>query len=81
MTFTIPSESGSDLDTGWTGISHNQPTIDKVKTTVNLNCTGDDGVVDGSALSGTPFGCPLTLAAAGVPSGVLHALPAGPDGP
>jgi hypothetical protein len=58
-TLTITSGSGSILDTGWTGIAHNQPTLEDTKVSVNLvNCQDNgDCTVDGSAFrhaSSTP---------------------------
>lgn len=80
MTLTITSQANSDLDTGWTGIAHNQPTLEQTKVTVNLDCVGNDCVVDGSALAGTPFGSPLPLAAGGVPACVVNTFREGVTG-
>ncbi|HEY2386085.1 MAG TPA: hypothetical protein VGK30_03925 [Candidatus Binatia bacterium] len=80
MTLTITSGAGSDLDTGWTGIAHNQPTLEQTKVTVNLDCVGNDCTVDGAALNGTAFGSPLPLAAGGVPACVINVFRAGVTG-
>jgi len=80
MTLTITSQAGSDLDTGWTGIAHNQPTLEDTKVSVNLDCVGNDCVVDGAALVGKPFGSPLPLAAGGVPACVLNVFREGVTG-
>lgn len=61
FTLTLLSAAGSDLDAGWTGLSHNQVAIEQVQVSVNLDCTGDDCIIDGSALNGKEFGSPLPL--------------------
>lgn len=80
MTITITSEAGSDLDTGWTGISHDQPAIEQTKVTTNLDCVRNDCVVDGAALAGTSFGSPLPLASGGVAVCVLNVFREGVTG-
>ena len=47
LNVTITSAPGSDLDTGWTGISHNSVATHDNTVTTQLNCTGDDCTVDG----------------------------------
>jgi hypothetical protein len=67
------SGPGADLDTGWTGIAHDNETPTDVSVTVQANCP--DGVnctVDGSALVGQQFGAPLPLSSGGVPVCVLN---------
>ncbi|MBI3770802.1 MAG: hypothetical protein HY271_20225 [Deltaproteobacteria bacterium] len=80
MTLTITSAAGSDLSTGWTGISHHKPAIEQTQVTVNLDCTGNDCVVDGAALKGQNFGSPLPLAAGGVAVCVLNTFREGVTG-
>ncbi len=72
MTVTVTSLAGSDLDTGWTGIAHNSQAIREAKVTTDLNCTGNDCQVDGSALVDTVFGAPLPLSSGGVSSCVVN---------
>jgi hypothetical protein len=72
MTITVPSLRGSDLDTGWTGIAHNSQAIHDASVTTDLNCTGNDCQVDGSALVDTVFGAPLPLSSGGVSSCVIN---------
>jgi hypothetical protein len=60
FTLTTTSAVGSSLDTGWTGLSHNQAAIEQVKVTVNLDCTGDDCTINGP-LKDQLFGSPLPL--------------------
>lgn len=74
LTLTVTSNPGSDLDTGWTGISHNSVATSESQVTTNLNNCNDDGIcdVDGSALVGLPFGAPLPLSSGGVPVCVLN---------
>jgi hypothetical protein len=73
ITITVQSEPGSDLDTGWKGIAHNQPAIEQVTETFDLTCVGDDcTLINGDAKVGTTFGSPLPLAAGGVGSCVIN---------
>jgi len=71
---TVVSTAGSNLDTGWTGIAHDNETPAEVSVTVEANCTngGADCTVDGSALVGELFGAPLPLSSGGVPVCVLN---------
>jgi hypothetical protein len=74
VTLTVPA-TGSDLDTGWTGSSHNFPVVNGSSIKYCLsNCDGtSDTLCDGSgttgegSLNGPTFGAPLPLLAANVP--------------
>jgi hypothetical protein len=72
LSLRVTAAQGGDLDTGWTGIAHNNETPSEVSVTVDLNCSGDECQVDGSALVGTQFGAPLPLSSGGVPVCVLN---------
>lgn len=74
LSATITSLSGSDLDTGWTGIAHNSQATRDAKVTTTLNCTGNDCTVDGTALVGQTFGSPLPLSSGGVSSCVINSF-------
>ena len=80
MTITITSQAGSDLSNGWTGISHRQPATEQTQVTTDLNCTGNDCIVDGAALSGQNFGSPLPLASGGVAVCVINTFREGVTG-
>lgn len=80
LTITVTSQPGSTLDTGWTGISHDQTAIDQAQVTTNLDCTGDDCTIDGSALAGTNFGSPLPLSSGGVAVCVINTFREGVTG-
>jgi hypothetical protein len=79
VTLTVPP-TGSDLDNGWTGTSHNFPIING--TAVHYDLSGCDGVTTfdctatGQTGPGTPngatFGAPLPLLAAAVPVCVVN---------
>ena len=70
---TIISNPGGDLDTGWTGIAHDNETPSEVSVTVDLDCAdGETCTVDGSALVDDLFGAPLPLSSGGVPVCVLN---------
>jgi hypothetical protein len=79
VTLTVP-ETGSDLDNGWTGSSHNFPVIFGSSLRYCLsNCDGtSDRICDGSgqtgdgSLNGPTFGAPLPLLAANVPVCVIN---------
>jgi hypothetical protein len=74
LSVTITSLPDSDLDTGWTGISHNSvATHDNVVTT-NLDCVGNDCNVDGTSLVGMAFGSPLPLSSGGVSVCVVNSF-------
>jgi hypothetical protein len=80
LQITVTSLAGSDLDTGWTGIAHNSVAIEGASVTTNLDCTGDDCTVDGSALAGTTFGSPLPLSSGGVATCVTNTFREGVTG-
>lgn len=77
-----PGESnGSDLDNGWTGQSHNFPTVSGSTLSYCLsNCDGStDALCEGSvgptgvgSINGRTFGAPLPLLAANVPVCVVN---------
>jgi hypothetical protein len=79
LTLTVP-ETGSDLDNGWTGSSHNFPVVNGSQLKYCLsNCDGtSDTLCDGmgttgeSSLNGPQFGAPLPLLAANVPVCVIN---------
>ena len=81
VTLTTPA-SGSDLDNGWTGSSHNFPVVNGSTLKYCLtNCDGtSDTLCDGSGTTGDPattlngpqFGAPLPLLAANVPVCVIN---------
>jgi hypothetical protein len=79
ITLQVPS-TGSDLDNGWTGTSHNFPVIQGSTLKYCLsNCDGtSDTLCDGSGetgdgtLNGPTFGAPLPLLAAGIPVCVVN---------
>jgi hypothetical protein len=81
---TLTVGAGADLDTGWTGISHNQGVVEGSNVyvclqgcdqTTNGVCTGT-GETDTSGKNGTIngkfFGSPLPLSTGGVPVCVLN---------
>jgi hypothetical protein len=79
ITFTVPG-TGSDLDNGWTGISHNFPIINGSQLryclsgcdgTSTFDCTGSGATGTGS-LNGATFGAPLPLLAANTPVCVVN---------
>ena len=76
MTITITSLPGTDLSTGWEGISHHKAATEKTMVTTNLECSDPNDpnacTVDGSALVGQNFGAPLPLSAGGTPACVLN---------
>jgi hypothetical protein len=72
LSLRVTAAQGGNLDTGWTGIAHDNETPSEVSVTVDLNCSGDECQVDGSALVGTQFGAPLPLSSGGVPVCVLN---------
>jgi hypothetical protein len=75
LTLTVPA-TGSDLDNGWTGTSHNFPIINGSSVHYTLSCTGDDctgtGETGAGTANGETFGAPLPLLAAGVPVCVVN---------
>ncbi len=79
ITFTVPP-TGSDLDNGWTGTSHNFPIIngsqlryclDGCDGTSTFECTGTGSTGAGS-LNGATFGAPLPLLTVGTPVCVVN---------
>jgi hypothetical protein len=76
LKLTVPP-TGSGLDNGWTGISHNFPIINgsSIQYTLscpdNVNCTGT-GVTGAGTPNGTTFGAPLPLLAANTPVCVVN---------
>jgi len=76
LTLTVPP-TGSDLDNGWTGISHNFPIINgsSIQYTLScpdgVNCTGT-GTTGPGTFNGTTFGAPLPLLAANTPVCVVN---------
>ncbi len=79
LTLTVPA-TGSDLDNGWTGSSHNFPVTEGASLRYCLsNCDGStdtvcdgNGATGGGSLNGTNFGAPLPLLAANVPVCVIN---------
>src|SRR5262249_28957824 len=86
VTLTVPP-TGSDLDNGWTGTSHNFPIIngsqlryclDGCDGTTTFQCTGT-GATGPRPLNGAAFGAPLPLLPLGPPVGVAtRCLPGRP---
>ena len=79
-TLTV-GDTGADLDTGWTGISHNQGVtvgssvqicLEGCDMDTNPVCTGIGTTGGGNKLNGQYFGSPLPLIAADVPTCVLN---------
>jgi hypothetical protein len=79
ITLTVPA-TGSDLDNGWTGLSHNFPIVNGSQLRYCLNgcdgtstfdCTGT-GATGANSLNGATFGAPLPLLAAGTPVCVVN---------
>lgn len=79
ITYTVPA-SGTDLDNGWSGDSHNFPTpegstlsfcLSDCDATTNPVCTGNGPTGEGS-VNGPAFGPPLPLLAANVPVCVIN---------
>jgi hypothetical protein len=85
LDFTVAT-SGSDLDEGWTGTSHNFPVIQGSTLRYCLSdCNGTtDTLCDGSGetgentLNGPTFGAPLPLLAAGIPVCVINRYQSSP---
>jgi hypothetical protein len=72
LSLTLTTIAGSDLDTGFSGIAFNQGSLVDTTVTVDLNCTGSDCQIDGTALVGTQLGSPLPLTAGGVSTCVIN---------
>ena len=76
----VVANSGTDLDIGWTGISHNFPVVANSTLSACLRSCGPDGTppcdLQASVGPGTPngetFGAPLPLLAASVPVCVVN---------
>ena len=73
LTMTV-THTGTDLDSGWTGTSHNFPVLEGTllracltgcDASTNPMCSSDDAATDG--VNGATFGPPLPLLAAGIP--------------
>ncbi len=80
------NSNGSDLDTGFTGTSHNFPVVGGASLRYCLsNCDGINdtlcdasGETGGGTLNGETFGAPLPLLSAGVPVCVVNRFQPGP---
>ena len=76
----VVASSGTDLDIGWTGISHNFPVVANSTLKACLRTCGPDGTppcdlqasVGPDTPNGETFGAPLPLLAAGVPVCVVN---------
>ncbi len=84
----LTADSGTDLDNGWTGISHNFPTpprsflkmcLSKCDASTNPVCDACAPVGAGS-LNGPTFGPPLPLIAQSVPVCVINRYNGSPTG-
>jgi hypothetical protein len=73
--------SGTDLDNGWTGASHNFPIVSNSQlrvclttcdATSNPQCAEDEGQTN--TVNGATFGAPLPLFAAGIPVCVVNSF-------
>ncbi len=74
-TFSLRAVAGADLDTGWTGIAHNQGAlVGHIFDADTYTCTGSGPFVcDFAARYDTPFfGAPLPLSSGGVPICVVN---------
>src|SRR5262245_21383678 len=77
---TMTVATGGDLDTGWTGVSHNFPIV--LGSPLKYCLTGCDastdgvcdanGTVGGQSLNGRVWGAPLPLVSGGVPVCVVN---------
>jgi hypothetical protein len=74
LTVTIQPNAGADLDTGWTGTSHNFSVPGNASVTyclsncdANGNCTASASAGAGNTLDGKYFGPPVPLLAGGAP--------------
>jgi hypothetical protein len=85
LTLTVPA-GGTDLDTGWTGASHNFPVVVNSQLKFCLsNCDGQSdttcdasGDTGANSLNGETFGAPLPLLSANTPVCVINEFQAGP---
>jgi hypothetical protein len=75
----LAADSGTDLDNGWTGTSHNFPVVSNSElrvcltgcgATSNPQCTEDEAQT--GAVNGATFGAPLPLLAANIPVCVVN---------
>src|SRR5262249_36800000 len=75
----VAAASGTDLDNGWTGASHNFPVVSNSElrvcltgcgATSNPQCTEDQAQTN--VVNGATFGAPLPLLAAGIPVCVVN---------
>ena len=84
----VVATSGTDLDNGWTGVSHNFPIVGNSTLKACLTTCGPDGTppcqMSGIVGAGTPngasFGAPLPLLAANVPVCVINEWNGSPNG-
>lgn len=85
LTFTVPAE-GDDLDTGFSGLSHNFPVVEGSQLKYCLtNCDGTadttcdaSGDTGANTLNGETFGAPLPLLSANTPVCVINRYQPGP---
>jgi hypothetical protein len=85
ITFTVPAE-GDDLDTGFSGLSHNFPVVEGSELKYCLtNCDGTadttcdaSGDTGANTLNGETFGAPLPLLSANTPVCVINRYQPGP---
>jgi len=77
----LAAASGTDLDNGWTGTSHNFPIVSNSElrvcltgcgATANPQCAEDEAQT--AAVNGATFGAPLPLLAAGIPVCVVNSF-------
>ena len=75
----VAADSGTDLDNGWTGTSHNFPVVSNSElrvcltgcgATSNPQCAEDEAQT--AVVNGATFGAPLPLLAAGIPVCVVN---------
>ena len=84
----VVATSSTDLDNGWTGVSHNFPIVGNSTLKACLTTCGPDGTppcqMSGIVGAGTPngasFGAPLPLLAANVPVCVINEWNGSPNG-
>src|SRR5439155_6910893 len=84
----VVATSGTDLDSGWTGVSHNFPVVGNSTLKACLKTCGPDGTppcdmtaaVGANTPNGATFGAPLPLLAANVPVCVVNEWNGSPNG-
>jgi len=84
----VVATSSTDLDNGWTGVSHNFPVVGNSTLKACLTTCGPDGtppcqmsgVVGAGTPNGATFGAPLPLLAANVPVCVVNQWNGSPNG-